>query len=400
MSVFLHQFLGASSIEFMCKYVVVLWLLAGSAAAAATGVGFTFLGEKILVPVAINGVGPYPFVLDVCAPGTVIDSDVAGFVKLPEVRGVRATRPTTSGKEIAGTGAEVATLECGKAVGRNLAVTVLDLRTFKRRLGTPVAGILTGREFGGHVRIDFAAGVVDFSTPETAMAATDPGVVPFELADACRPVVSGMLDGQHVVPFAIDTTLAATISAPEAMLRDLGLISDSTRRLELDAPPIGQGHPGQTQVRLESVRVGAAEIRDPICSLGVGGQLARPGARLGTGFLRRFRVTLDFDAKLARFEPVDATQPLRDPPLRGYGVGLWRYDGAYWMIWVAQKSPAAKAGLVSGGILTAVDGKDLRGMGYDAVVALLQPHQDTKTTISVLQGDDTHTVELVPEDLL
>ena len=380
----------------MCKYLVVLCLLAGAVPAGETGVGFTFLDEMIVVPVAINGVGPYPFVLDVCAPGTVIDSEVAQFVKLPEVPGIRATRPTTSGKEIAATGAEVATLECGKAGCRNLTVTVLDLRTFKRRLGGAVAGVLTGREFGGHIVIDFAGCGIDFSTPETPLAATDPGVVPFELADADTPVVSGMLDGQHVVPFAIDTTLAATISAPEAMLRELGLISDSTRRLELDAPPTGQAHPGQTQVRLKSVRVGAAEIRDPIGSFGAGAQLAR----LGTGFLRRFRVTLDFNGKLARFEAVDPGQPLRDPPVRGYGMGLWRYNGAYWMIWVAQRSPAARGGLVSGGILTAVEGKDLREMGYDAVVALLQPHGDTKITISVLQGDDTHTVELVPEELL
>jgi hypothetical protein len=290
----------------------------------------------------------------------------------------------------------MATLECGEAVCRNLTVTVLDLRTFKRRLGAPVAGVLTGREFGGHVRVDFAAGGIDFSTPETPLAATDPGVVPFEPADAGTPVVSGTLDGQHVVPFAIDTTLAATMSAPEAMLRELGLIGDSTPRLELDAPPTGQVHPGQTQVRLKSVRVGVAEIRDPICSIGVGGQQAR----IGTGFLRRFRVTLDFDGKLARFESLDPAQPPRDPPLHGYGVGLWRYNGAYWMIWVAQRSPAARAGLVSGGILTGVDGKDVSGMGYDAVAVLLQPHGDTKLTLSVLQGDDTHTVELVPEDLL
>ncbi|HUW62899.1 MAG TPA: aspartyl protease family protein [Candidatus Bathyarchaeia archaeon] len=370
--------------------------MAGAVPAEEPGAPFTFLGEKILVPVAINGIGPYPFVLDVCAPGTVIDSEVATFVKLPAVPDVRATRPTTSGKEIGATGAQVATLEAGKAVCRNLTATVLDLRTFKQRLGAPVAGVLTGREFGGHVRIDFAAGGVDFSTPETPLAATNPGVVPFELADAGTPVVSGMLDGQHVVPFAIDTTLVATMSAPESVLRELGLIGDSTPRLELDAPPTGEAHPGQTQVRLNSVRVGAAEIREPICSVGAEGQLAR----LGTGFLRRFRVTLDFNAKLVRFEAIDPAQPPRDPPLHGYGVGLWRFNGENWMIWVAQKGPAARAGLVSGGILTGVDGKDVSGMGYDAVVALLQPHGDTKITLSVLQGDDTHTVELVPEDLL
>jgi hypothetical protein len=272
----------------------------------------------------------------------------------------------------------------------------MDLRTFKRRIGSPVAGIVSGREFGGYVRLDFGAGAIDFSKPASGLAASDPGVVPFELTEAGMPVVSATLDGRHVQPAGIDTMASATVSAPEPMLRQLELVTDSTRRLEVDLPPTGEAHPGGAQVRLKSVRVGGGEVREPICALGGEGGMAR----LGMGFLRRFRVTLDYETKLLRLEPLGSGEPMREGPLVGYGIGLWRFDGSHWSVWVARGSSAARGGLVSGGILTAIDGKDLKGMGYDGARALLEPHEGTKVSVSVLQGDETHTVELVAEELL
>ena len=385
----------------MIRLIAIIPLLLAAAAPAQQNTApITLLADTILVPLAINGVGPYPFLLDLAAPGPIIDSEVAKFLKLPNLPNVRATRQSTSGKQIAATAAQITTLQAGPAAARNLTATVAGLRTFKRRLGSPVAGIISGREFGPNLRIDFAAATIDFSKPEPPLATTDTGVVPFEPNGAGTPILNATLDGQHVHPFAIDTTLAATIAAPETMLRRLGLITGATPRLELDAPPTGQTHPGQTQLRIKSIRVGPAEIRDPICALDIDGHTPR----IGAGFLRRFRLTIDYDTKLLRIEPIDPTQTMRDPPLHSYGLGLWRFNGdaraRYWTIWVAKNSPAQKAGLLSGGILTAIDGKDLKEMPHDAIDALLQPQQNTKITLSVLQGDHTHTVELVPENLL
>lgn len=358
--------------------------------------GLEFYAGHVLIPVTINGVGPYPCLLDLNAPGPVIDTEVAGFLKLPPLEGVRVTRSTRSGKEIAATAAQVTSMEAGGATARNLAVTTMDLATFKRRLGGPVAGIISGREFGAHLGLDLPAKTIAFSKPETPLAATDPGVINIQLDASGAPVVNATIDGKHARAFRLDTASAASVSMPESVLRELGLFTEQTPRLELDMPPTGFTYPGQTQVRLETIRVAAAELRDPVCALGGDGE----PARIGLGFLCRFRLRIDYDAKLARLEAIDPAQPAFEPPLAGYGIGLWKFNGEYWMIYVARNSSAANAGLVTGGILTTVGAQDLKGMGYDAIAALLEPHGGTKINVSVLQGDDVHSVELVSAALL
>lgn len=345
-----------------------------AAAAGAAEAPFELVAEKVVFPAKVNGVGPYPFLLDLTAPGAVVDTDVAAYVKL-------------SGGE--------GTVEAGGGTGRNVPIAAADLKGFGRRLGTGIAGVANGREFGPHLLLDFAAGMVDFGKPETALAAKGPGVVKMPMGES-GPVVSGLVNGKHVLPFVLDSTLSASVSIPEPVLKELGLLTDSTPRIELDAPPTGETHTGAVQVRLGSVRVSGAEVREPVCAVAEEGA----PARLGIGFLRRFRARFDYEKQLALFEPPDAGKVYREPALTGYGVGLWKLSGAYWMIWVARESPAAEAGLVSGGILTAVDGKDVKEMGSGALAALLEPHLGAKITLSVLQGDDTHRVELAPRKLL
>lgn len=357
----------------MCKRLWILALLAASAAGWCAP--FELVSERVVFPARLNRVGPYPFLLDLGCPGAVVDSDVATFVNLDGGAG---------------------TIEAGGATGRNVPIAAGDLKGFRRRLGRGIAGVVSGREFGPHLALDFAAGTIDFGKPDKALVAKGPGVVSMDLAGAGGPVVSGLVDGEHVLQFVLDTTLAATVSIPGRVLEDLGLLTDSTARVELDAPPTGESHVGGTQVRLGSVRVGGAEVREPVCAVAADGGMAR----LGLGFLRRFRVRLDYEQHLALFEAAEGGEVFREPALRGYGVGLWKVSGAYWMIYVARESAAAEAGLVSGGILVAIDGKDVTGLGYGALAALLEPHEDATINLSVLQGDETHRVELAPRKQL
>lgn len=55
-------------------------------------------GAALVVPVRINGQGPYPFVLDTGATVTCVDDELASSLSLPEVRGVVGTAAGVGGQ--------------------------------------------------------------------------------------------------------------------------------------------------------------------------------------------------------------------------------------------------------------------------------------------------------------
>ena len=80
----------------------------------------------ILVPVKINGQGPYTFVLDTGATFTCIDQELVNQLKLPEWHGlgVGVVAPTEGNVKLV----TVNTLEVGNAKATDLKACTIDLR--------------------------------------------------------------------------------------------------------------------------------------------------------------------------------------------------------------------------------------------------------------------------------
>jgi predicted aspartyl protease len=83
-------------------------------------------GAAVVVPVNVNGKGPFPFILDTGATLTCLDTTLADELTLEEVRGVTAV-----GGTVMGTGTVklvvVDSLEVGTARADDLRACVLDL---------------------------------------------------------------------------------------------------------------------------------------------------------------------------------------------------------------------------------------------------------------------------------
>lgn len=138
-------------------------------AVTATGEGeipFTMAasGAAILVPVKINGTGPYQFVLDTGATFTCVDEVLAERLELPQPVGL-VGYGATLGKSGAVTLHNIKTLEVGAARASGLTACALDLQGMQK-LGLGVEGLL-GLNFlkSYKVEIDFTRKVLTLSQP-------------------------------------------------------------------------------------------------------------------------------------------------------------------------------------------------------------------------------------------
>lgn len=78
----------------------------------------------------------------------------------------------------------------------------------------------------------------------------------------------------------------------------------------------------------------------------------------------------------------------------GVGMNVGMKDGNIVVIAPLKDSPAMKAGILAGDIITAVDGKNMMGLSSDEAVSLIRGQIDTKVVITVLHKDAKATKEI------
>jgi membrane-associated protease RseP (regulator of RpoE activity) len=350
-------------------------LLADAQEGATT---FSVVRDKILAPVWVNGAGPYPFILDLGIKHPVLSRTVGDALGLKP-------SPTEQGQGIA-LAVEIQELRIDKAASKPLQVLMMDLSPFKTTLGTEVAGIFSGREIGDELRLDFAANALTVrQLSGEGSLPTDTRSVRLRLDENNQPVVSVLLDGKHVRSFLVDTTLGGALGMPEQALRDLGLLTDDTPHLAVENLSTGDANSQplseKMQIRLKSVRVGSAEVQDPVCSV----LPSAESPRLGLEFLKNFGTIFDFEEKLLRLEHTGKL-PIVAGPIVGCGLTPARFVDGYWTVWVALDSPASKAGIQTGAILAEVNGKDLKDADYASVARKLTVEEGDVLSVTLGQA--------------
>lgn len=379
--------------------VLLAWLVVVCAVAPVAGAEaqFTRVRDVLLAPVHVNGVGPYPFVLDLGIREAVVNTDVAAYLHL----GTGSEEGEQGeGKEAPSVAvAAVESLRVGEEVLPVATVLVMDLGGFEARLGQRVAGVLPGMLAGKRLTLDFEHEQVAFRDAGRDENRSKPGMrtVPIRFDRGC-PEVSGLIDGKHLRPFVVDTTCAATVAMPEDVLRELKLLEADTPRLCLMPGPDGSSAPlGHTQIRLGELRLGGATVAEPVCVvLEAGGK-----ARIGLGFLGHYCVTLGRDGGKGWLRLANAgDKRVSDPAIVGHGLTLASYRGGDWSVCVAAESPAARAGLVSGDLLVAVGGEEAKGRSYAEVMEKLSGAPGQETEVAVLHLGEEKTVALTAERLL
>lgn len=258
----------------------------------------------ILLPVQVNGDGPFEFILDTGAGTSLLSSDLAKKLK---IKIISTREGQSAGGKISVSLAKVDSLAVGQAKLDDVDVGIVDLTHIGNTIGTKIDGDV-GYNFLKHFRItiDYHDCEIRLDEPRRIqrLGRSSKAEVPMRLASLAKPLllVDVHANGHGPFQFAIDTGTSTTAIAPE-LARQLGLKSS----------PIGPLTTGGAQVNvtagtLESFKVGRAGVDDLVVvvadffatlSQAVGAKL---DGIVGYNFLRNFRVVMDYPSEKFRLE--------------------------------------------------------------------------------------------------
>jgi predicted aspartyl protease len=258
----------------------------------------------ILLPVRVNGEGPFEFILDTGAGTSLLSSDLA---KKLNIKIISTKEGQSAGGKISVSLAKVESLALGAAKLDDVDVGIVDLSHIAKAIGTKIDGDV-GYNFLKHFRItiDYHDCEIRFDDPTRIerLGRSSKAEVPMRLASLAKPLllVDVHANGRGPFQFAIDTGTSTTAIAPEL-----------AQKLGLEGSPVGPLTTGGAQVNvtagtLKSFQVGGARIDDLVVvvadffsmlSQAVG---ARLDGIVGYNFLRNFRVVIDYPGGKFRLE--------------------------------------------------------------------------------------------------
>ena len=279
--------------------------------ASSTKVKFRLAGgiqPLILLPVEVNGGGPYEFILDTGAGTSLLSSELGQQL---DVKILGSKEGKSAGGAVSVSLATVSSLAVGTIKVENVDVGIVDLSQIGKTVGAKIDGDL-GYNFLKHFRItiDYQQNEIRLEDPkriESAGRRSQPITeVAMRLASPAKPLilVDVYANGSGPFQFAIDTGTSTTAITPEL-----------AKVLAVSSSPIGPATTGGAQVNvtagnLQSFQVGGAKLEN--AAVIVADFFAMLSAAIGTSldgivgynFLRNYKVVLDYpNETLSLFRP-------------------------------------------------------------------------------------------------
>ncbi len=250
----------------------------------------------ILLPVHVNGRGPFDFIFDTGAGTSLLSSKLA---KKLDVKIIGSKDGQSAGGKVSVSLAKVDSLAVGVAKVDDVDVGVVDLGHIGKTIGATIDGDL-GYNFLKHFRvtIDYRACELRLEDPKrvesfTRGAQTE---IPIRLANPAKPLilVDVHANGRGPFQFAIDTGTSTTAITPD-LAKQFGLKTSS----------VGAGTTGGAPVdfaaaSLQSFQLGGAKIDNmtvvvadffEMLSSAIGAKL---DGIVGYNFLRNYKVVIDY----------------------------------------------------------------------------------------------------------
>jgi predicted aspartyl protease len=261
----------------------------------------------ILLPVEINGEGPFEFILDTGAVTSLLSSELGEKLG---VKVIGSKEGQSAGGSVSVSLAKVDSLAVGSVKLEDVDVGLVDLSHIGKTVGAKIDGDL-GYNFLKHFRVtlDYRQNEIWLDDPkrfEFAGKSTAITEVALRLASPAKPLilVDVYSNGRGPFQFAIDTGTSTTAITPEL-----------ANQLRVASSPIGPATTGGAQVDvtagvLPSFQVGGARIDNlnvivadffAMLSNAIGTKL---DGIVGYNFLRNYKVALDYpNETLSLFTP-------------------------------------------------------------------------------------------------
>lgn len=316
--------------------------------------------KHCIVAVKINGTGPYPFVLDTAAGGSVIDSSIAEKLKL-EVIGQARVGDATGGAASVAELVQWETTEIGAAKFSDCWGVVRDLGELFRHEPDRPMGILGFRLFSECLL------TLDYPNGEVVL---ELGALPE--ADGRDVLAMEIRQGlPHVTLDLVGKPLEVDIDSGAAFCLVLAEASNAQYPLKAAPRLTRYARRMNTKVDVQEARIagelaiGRHRVQEPTMHSG--------GVRsvIGYDVLSNFAVTFDQKSKRVRFAR-DSEGAIKIPSICYPGFGV-RFENQQRVVdYVIADSPAGKAGLREGDVIERVNAKVARELGRGAWRKLIE----------------------------
>jgi len=325
-----------------------------------------FYGNRIYLPVKVNGSGPFRFILDTGASVSVINQSRSQELGVK----VKDTGQLMS----AGAGENKTRIYQAKDVSFSLpdgiSLTVrnaiaLPMDDVEKRLGGAIYGALGFELFDRYiVQVDYSAKTLTLSDPKAFEYSGRGEAVPIVVQDR-HPTVSARITLPGTGPlegnFLIDTGAGGALVLTTPFIEKNGL-----EALVRDGIPVESGGVGgefkSSMGRAMSFQFGKSVIESPTVVFSKAARGATTNSSkagdIGGETLRRFLVIFDYSRKQMILEP----QPSLAAPFEGdmsgaYLIAEGRDFKTFRVDRVFEKTPAAVARLREGDVIQAIDNR-------------------------------------------
>lgn len=362
---------------------------------------FEFADNRVLLPVFVNGQGPFEFILDTGAgDGSSITLDLFNRLHLEK----------ESQSEVTGAGADTETVLNTRATSikfGSIELGPLPLMAFPMKAMTDAIGF---RQLDGIlgdalldrfvVTLDFDRQVITLADPNDYVPPLGSVVIPFEIYNHIVPACEGLVDGRKA-RLLIDLGDRSSFTLFKPFWKKYGY---QHRRSVIRAMTgIGIGGPIYGLVtRVSDVKIGGADIKQPLTRL----VLQKPSAindqiidgSIGTGILKKFVVSFDYTHRRMILVP-GKQRDLLDTYDRS-GVWIGHVGAALKILDVARNSVAQAVDLRVGDTVVAIDGVAASGLFLPDVRARFADLHTKSSDIVVMRAGRQMVKRLTMRDLV
>ncbi len=359
-----------------------------AAGAAAIDVPFEVRDGHLFVTVMLNGKGPFRMLFDADRGNILSPKAMAALGVQPQ--GNFGTAGAGENQQEIGI-ARIDRLDLGDVGIDGMLFAAIDVNRLMARVEgvDDVSGIVGFELFKRFpVRLDYQRARATFYDPSRFTYSGDGVRVPVKLREHVAEV-EGSVDGAKGV-FAIDSSSRGSLTLTAPFVEKNGFVKRYGATQSFVSGAGADGYVHSLLARASSLRLGTVEIARPVVALST--KTVTPAATgdvagsVGYGILRQFNITFDYANGALYFEK-NANYGQPDTFDRS-GMWIERSAAGFEVIDVIKDGPAAKAGLVPGNVIVAIDGKPWTTFALATARQDLKAVPGTKVKVKLASGQE------------
>ncbi|MET3113106.1 hypothetical protein AAKU52_000827 [Pedobacter sp. CG_S7] len=357
---------------------------------------FILLKNLIIVPLYINGKGPYNFILDTgVSPLIITDHSIIDSVSL---KGLRTTKLVGlgEGNDLEAYLTDIIFVRLGHATINNMPTAILkeDIFNLSNYVGIRIYGLIGYYFFNSFtVQIKYPAKKIVFTIPEVRLKKKGEKI-PIEIINN-KPFIQLFISETGIektaVKMVVDLGASHAISL-ESFKGGPFPLPEKTIPANLGVGFAGliSGNIG----RLNRVEIGSFSFKQVLSSFP---EFSQAGAKtgvtvrngnLGSDLLKHFDLTIDYTNRSIFLKPNSFSRMTFEHDMSGMEVYIQDVDKKHYLVGrIEQDSPAEKVGILPNDQLVSINFKPINEYTLDEIDLILKAGDGKRVIIQLIRDD-------------